>query len=67
MALVFFLKELPRCCVIQGYAGQLTVDPVTIENALVMMRRASLMIRRLNAYFDREGLVATPVLLSNHH
>lgn len=53
---MFFLKELPRRRVIEGYAEQLAVDPVTIENALVMMRRASLMIRRLDAYFDRQGL-----------
>lgn len=54
--LLFFLKELPRRRMIEGYAEQLAVDPVTIENALVMMRRASLMIRRLDAYFDRQGL-----------
>ena len=54
--LVFFLKELPRRRMIEGYAEQLAVDPVTIENALIMMRRASLMIRRLDAYFDRQGL-----------
>lgn len=53
---MFFLKELPRRRMIEGYAEQLAVDPVTIENALVMMRRASLMIRRLDAYFDRQGL-----------
>ena len=53
---MFFLKELPRRRMIEGYACQHDVDPEMIENALVMMRRASLMIRRLEAYFDREGL-----------
>lgn len=53
---MFFLKDLPSRRMIEGYAGRFGVDPASVEDGLAMMRRASLMIRRLDAYFDGHGL-----------
>lgn len=41
---------------IQGYAEAYGVAPRTIASGLAMMRRASLMIRRLESYFNDQGL-----------
>lgn len=54
---MFFLRDLPSRLMVEGYAAQhddLDVDAV--RNALVLMRRASLLVRRLEAYFAEHGL-----------
>ena len=54
---MFFLKELPSRLMVEGYAERhdgLDVDAV--QDALGLMRRASLMVRRLEAYFAEHGL-----------
>lgn len=53
---MFFLKELPTRQMVEGYALSHGVDPSAIQNALSMMRRASLLIRKLEAYFDEHNL-----------
>lgn len=53
---MFFLKELPSQQMVEGYARQYGSDPAHITGALVMMRRASLLIRQLEAYFAKHGL-----------
>ncbi|SFK87579.1 MarR family winged helix-turn-helix transcriptional regulator [Methylorubrum salsuginis] len=53
---MFFLKDLPTQQMIEGYAEAHGVAPKTIASALAMMRRASLMIRRLESYFSDQGL-----------
>jgi len=50
---MFFLKELPTKQMIQGYAKQHPMKSVdSVENALLMMRQASLLVRQLEAYFS---------------
>lgn len=52
---MFFLRALPDAATVEGYTGR----PDTAETvcaALSMMRRASLLIRRLEKYFARHGL-----------
>ncbi|WP_259956863.1 MarR family winged helix-turn-helix transcriptional regulator [Leisingera caerulea] len=41
---------------VQAYAAPCGADPAQITGALVMMRRASLLIRRLDGYFAAHGL-----------
>lgn len=53
---MFFLKDLPSQQMIQGYAEANGVAMETIASGLAMMRRASLMIRRLESYFSDEDL-----------
>jgi DNA-binding MarR family transcriptional regulator len=53
---VFFLKDLPTRQMVEGYALSHGVDPSTIEDALSMMRRASLLIRKLETYFSGHDL-----------
>ncbi|WP_232628127.1 MarR family winged helix-turn-helix transcriptional regulator [Methylobacterium sp. Leaf118] len=53
---MFFLKELPSRQMIDGYAEAHGVATETIAAGLAMMRRASLMIRRLEAFFGEHGL-----------
>lgn len=53
---MFFLKDLPSRQMIEGYAAAHGVAAETIASGLAMMRRASLMIRRLESYFGDHGL-----------
>ncbi|MCQ8186133.1 MarR family winged helix-turn-helix transcriptional regulator [Parvularcula maris] len=54
---MFFLKELPTRLMIEGYAAKhASLDADAVEDALGLMRRASLMVRRLEAYFAEHGL-----------
>ncbi|WP_291733065.1 MarR family transcriptional regulator [Leisingera sp. F5] len=53
---MFFLKELPSQQMVGTYAKDYGADPAHISSALVMMRRASLLIRSLDAYFAAHGL-----------
>lgn len=53
---MFFLKELPTRQMVSGYAEQYSLNSVdAIEEALVMMRQASLLIRELETYFTAQG------------
>lgn len=54
---MFFLRDLPSRLMVEGYAARhddLDVD--AIQDALVLMRRASLLVRRLEAYFAEHDL-----------
>ena len=53
---MFFLKELPSRRMIEQYAGAHGVGAGAVAEALSMMRRASLLIRRLESYFVEHGL-----------
>lgn len=53
---MFFLKELPSRRMIDGYAEAHGVAADTIADGLATMRRASLLIRRLESYFAKAGL-----------
>lgn len=53
---MFFLKELPSRQMVETYASAHGVEAATVENALSLMRRASLLIRRLEAYFTEHNL-----------
>lgn len=54
---MFFLKELPTRQIIEGYADRFPeLNVAAVEDALVMMRRASLLIRELDAYFAARDL-----------
>lgn len=54
---MFFLKELPTRAMMDSYADRFPeMDVDAVEDALIMMRRASLLIRRLEAYFAKHDL-----------
>lgn len=53
---MFFLKELPSRQMVDGYAGTYGVAADPVVQGLSMMRRASLLIRRLESYFAHHGL-----------
>jgi DNA-binding MarR family transcriptional regulator len=53
---MFFLKELPSRHMIEGYAATHGVAADTVSAGLATMRRASLLIRRLESYFAEAGL-----------
>ncbi|MCH2486933.1 MAG: MarR family transcriptional regulator [Erythrobacter sp.] len=53
---MFFLKELPSSQMIAGYAETHGVAADTITQGLSLMRRASVLIRRLESYFADHGL-----------
>ena len=54
---MFFLKELPTRLMIEGYAAQhASLDADAVQDALGLMRQASLMVRRLEAYFAEHEL-----------
>lgn len=53
---MFFLKELPSRQMVETYASAHGVEARTIESALSLMRRTSLLIRRLEAYFTEHDL-----------
>lgn len=49
---MFFLKELPTQQMVEGYIKKFSVtDPGVIQDALTMMRNASLLLRHLESYF----------------
>lgn len=52
---MFFLKDLPTRRMIESYSGYYDTGPETIRDGLALLRRASLLIRRLDAYFARHG------------
>ena len=61
---MFFLKDLPTREMISGYAQALNVVDVQKTNdALHMLRQASLLIRRLERYFASHGLSQTQFLV----
>lgn len=53
---MFFLKELPSHQMVETYASAHGVEARTVESALTLMRKASLLIRRLEAYFAEQDL-----------
>ncbi|WP_027258336.1 MarR family winged helix-turn-helix transcriptional regulator [Leisingera aquimarina] len=53
---MFFLKDLPSQQMVGTYAQAYGADPDHITSALLMMRRASLLIRSLDAFFAVHGL-----------
>lgn len=53
---MFFLKELPSRQMIDGYAGTYGMPADSVARGLSMMRRASLLKRRLESYFAQHGL-----------
>lgn len=54
---MFFLKELPTRRMLEGYARRYpSMNPAAVEEALTMLRRASLLLRELEAYFAGHGL-----------
>ncbi|WP_300057505.1 MarR family transcriptional regulator [uncultured Roseobacter sp.] len=54
---MFFLKELPSRRMVDGYANRFPdVDANRVLDALLLMRRASLLIRDLEAYFAQHDL-----------
>ncbi|BBM01098.1 MarR family winged helix-turn-helix transcriptional regulator [Microbulbifer sp. GL-2] len=53
---MFFLKELPSQQMVEGYTKQFSVkDPAAIQDALTMMRDASLLLRELESYFSEHS------------
>lgn len=61
---MFFLKSLPTEDMISGYAQSLpSIDPKVVGDTLVMLRRASLLLRQLEAYFSEHGLSQTRFLI----
>ncbi|GAA5443589.1 hypothetical protein Misp06_01766 [Microbulbifer sp. NBRC 101763] len=53
---MFFLKELPSQQMVEGYAKQFSVNnPKAIQDALTIMRDASLLLRELESYFSDHG------------
>ena len=61
---MFFLKDLPTRTMISGYARTLdVVDVQKTNDALHMLRQASLLIRRLERYFATHGLSQTQFLV----
>jgi DNA-binding MarR family transcriptional regulator len=61
---MFFLKDLPTREMIGGYAQTLdNVDVQKTNDALHMLRQASLLIRRLERYFASHGLSQTQFLV----
>lgn len=61
---MFFLKDLPTREMITGYAQtHAVVDVQKTNDALQMLRQASLLIRRLERYFASHGLSQTQFLV----
>ncbi|PRY95660.1 MarR family transcriptional regulator [Hasllibacter halocynthiae] len=54
---MFFLRDLPSRRMVEVYAERHDgLDVEAVRDALVLMRRASLLVRRLEAYFAAHGL-----------
>lgn len=61
---MFFLKDLPTQDMLQGYQARFAVmDAPTVESALKLLRRASLLLRELEAYFAAHRLSQTRFLI----
>lgn len=61
---MFFLKELPTNSILTDYAKRYPDMNIDIMNAtLPMLRRASLLIRQLEAYFTEHDLSQTRFLI----
>lgn len=61
---MFFLKDLPTQDMLQGYQARFPVmDAPTVEMALKLLRRASLLLRELEAYFAAHRLSQTRFLI----
>lgn len=61
---MFFLKDLPTQDMLQGYNARFpAMEAETVEAALKLLRRASLLLRELEAYFARHGLSQTRFLI----
>lgn len=61
---MFFLKDLPTQDMLQGYQARFaTMDTPAVEAALKLLRRASLLLRELEAYFAQHGLSQTRFLI----
>lgn len=54
---MFFLRDLPSKQMVKGYAAHYAPDAEEpIKDALIMMRRASILVRELNNYFSENEL-----------
>lgn len=54
---MFFLKELPSRDMLRAYQARFPeMNAKSVGEALHMLRRASILIRKLDAYFARHGL-----------
>jgi DNA-binding MarR family transcriptional regulator len=54
---MFFLKELPTRDTLERYHERFpAMQPQVIEEALHLMKKGSLLIRRLDEYFAKQGL-----------
>ncbi len=54
---MFFLKELPTQAMLEKYTSHLSgSEASSIADALMIMRRASLLVRSLEVYFSNNGL-----------
>jgi DNA-binding MarR family transcriptional regulator len=60
---MFFLKSQPSSQMIDGYASIHGVAAEAIAEGLATMRRASLMIRRLESYFADHGISQLRLLI----
>lgn len=60
---MFFLKELPTRQMLQNYGARHTeMDADAVDAALRLLRRASLLMRELEAYFAEKGTSQTRFL-----
>lgn len=60
---MFFLKEMPTRQMLEGYSARfLEMDIDTVDSALRLLRRSSLLMRELEAYFAGHGLSQTRFL-----
>lgn len=60
---MFFLKELPTRQMLENYgARHLEMDTDAVDTALRLLRRASLLMRELEAYFTSRGISQTRFL-----
>jgi len=61
---MFFLKDLPTQDMLQGYQARfVNMDAPTVEAALKLLRRASLLLRALETYFAEHDLSQTRFLI----
>ncbi len=61
---MFFLKDLPTQDMLEGYQARFPVmDAPTVETALKLLRRASQLLRELEAYFAKHRLSQTRFLV----
>jgi DNA-binding MarR family transcriptional regulator len=61
---MFFLKELPSRRMLEAYAARFPeMDVDTVEDALQLLRRASVLLRELERYFAERGLSQTRFLI----